>query len=221
MISTELPAYKYLIETRKLNEETINKFHLGYYSANGETYIGADFEKALPTLDRRFNHSTLFPIFDLYGECIAVSARPLGPTKTKYLNTSYEKADHLYGLNVTWKECLKHQTVYVVEGNLSLLTPWQHGIRNIVALLGSKISHTQLCLLSRFVKKVVFCSDGDLAGSNLITKIKESIPTKFYDSDLQLYYVQLPDKMDPDDYIKQFGKESFLSLPEQELKYGR
>ena len=45
-----------------------------------------------------------------------------------------------------YKELLKEQSVYVVEGNLSMLTPWQHNIKNIIALLGSNISHTQICL---------------------------------------------------------------------------
>ena len=92
MISTVLPSYKYLIEQRKLTEETIRLFNLGYVSTNGEVYVGADFTGPLPVMDKRFYHSTMFPIFDLYGSCIAVSCRPLGPTQTKYINTAYEKS---------------------------------------------------------------------------------------------------------------------------------
>lgn len=218
MISTVLPAYKYLIEERKLTEETIRSFHLGYVAKDGEIYIDADFQGTLPLLPQNFRHSTMFPIFDLYGNVISVSVRPLGPSNIKYINTSYEKADHLYGLYQNYKEILKAQKVYVVEGNLSLLTPWQAGIRNIVALLGSNMSYTQLCLISRFAKEVCFVPDGDQAGINFIGKMKQNIGTKFYDSDLKFSYLQLPPKMDPDDFIKTFGKESFLNLPEQELK---
>jgi DNA primase len=215
MISMVLPSNRYLINERKLKEETLLAWHLGYCDSQGEVYEDADFSGPLPVLPQTMRHSTLFPIYDLYGQVIAVSARPLGPSKVKYINTSYEKADHLYGLFQNYKEILKTQKVYVVEGNLSMLTPWQAGIKNIVALLGSNISHTQLCLISRFAKSVCFVPDGDKAGDNFIAKMKQNIPSKFYDADLKFSFIQLPPKTDPDDYVKKFG--SFLSIPEQEL----
>ena len=217
MITTALPAYKYLIEQRKLNEDTIRIFNLGYVSETGEVYVGADFPGKLPPMDKRFYHSTMFPIFDLYGTCIAVSARPLGPTQTKYINTSYEKSEHLYGLSITWKDCLQQQTVYVVEGNVSLLQMYQAGIKNCVAMLGSKLSVRQVCLLSRFVKKIVLVPDADKAGMKLIEKMQENIPTKLYDADVQFTYVQLPIGQDPDDFFKVSTKQTFLNLPQQEL----
>lgn len=218
MISRVLPSYKYLIEQRKLNEDTIRTFHLGYIAQDGEVYIDADFVGKLPLMDKRFYHSTMFPIFDLYGTCVAVSARPLGPTQTKYINTSYEKSEHLYGLSETWKECLKEQTVYIVEGNLSLLTSYQAGIKNCVAMLGSKLSLRQVCLLSRFVKKIILVPDADKAGQKLIEKMqKEIIPTKLYDADVKFTYIELPNGQDPDDFFKTHSRQDFLSLAEQEL----
>jgi DNA primase len=217
VISTVLPAYKYLIEERKLTEDTINAFNLGYCSTNGEIYEGANFQGMLPILDPRFYHSTLFPIADMHGTIVGVSARPLGPTQTKYINTSYEKSDHLYGLNVTWKDCLLKQSVYVVEGNISLLIPWQHGIKNIVAMLGKTFSFKQICLLSRFVKKIVFVPDGDLSGQKLLEKLQKTIPNQFYDADVEFTYLSLPDGKDPDDFIKVFGKDAFLKLEERKL----
>lgn len=217
MISTVLPSYKYLIEKRKLTEETIQLFHLGYVAPNGEVYVGADFTGALPVMDKRFYHSTMFPIFDLYGACIAVSCRPLGPTQTKYINSAYEKSEHLYGLSLTWKECLREQTVYVVEGNVSLLQMYQAGVKNCVAMLGSKLSVRQVCLLSRFVKKIVLVPDADTAGNNFLGKMKENIPVKLYDADVKFMSIELPSTMDPDDFFKIHSKQDFLSLPEQEL----
>ena len=218
MISTVVPAFKYLIEQRQLTEETIRKFNLGYVSQIGDIYIGAEFTDVIPQLDKRFYNSSLFPIFDLYGKCIAVSVRPLGPTKTKYINTEYEKKDHLYGLSVTWSDCLKAQEVYVVEGNISLLQMHQAGITNCVAMLGSRLSPTQVCLLNRFVKKIIMVPDSDKAGRKLIEKMQdEIIPTKLYDSDIKFTYIELPAGKDPDDYFREHTKEDFLSLAEMEL----
>lgn len=217
MISTVLPAYKYLVEVRKLDENTINTFNLGYVSPEGLVYVGADFTGIIPKMDKRFFHSTMFPIFDMFGACVAVSVRPLGPTQTKYINSQYEKSEHLYGLNVTWKECLKEQTVYVVEGNISLLQMYQAGIKNCVAMLGSKLSVRQVCLLSRFVKKIILVPDSDKAGLKLIEKLQDNIPTKLYDADVKFSYIQLPVGNDPDDYLKTHSKTEFLAIDEQEL----
>ena len=217
MISTVLPAFKYLLESRKITEDTIRAFNLGYISKEGSVYVGAEFTGTLPTFDKRFHYSTMFPVFDVYGSCIALSVRPLGPTQTKYINTVYEKSEHLYGLSVTWRECLKEQKVYVVEGNVSLLQMYQAGIKNCVAMLGSKLSSRQVSLLSRFVKKIVLVPDADKAGLKLIRKMKENIPTKLYDADIQFTYVQLPAGQDPDDYFRSNSKQDFLSIPEEEL----
>lgn len=217
MISTILPAYKYLVEQRNITEVTINKFNLGYVAQDGTVYIGADFTGTIPVLDKRFFHSTLFPIFDMFGSCVAVSARPLGPTQTKYINSQYDKSEHLYGLSVTWKDCLREGKVYVVEGNVSLLQMYQSGVKNCVAMLGSKLSVRQVCLLSRFVKNIVLVPDSDKAGSKLVEKIRENIPTKLYDADVKFSYIQLPLGTDPDDHMKAHSKTEFLSIEEQEL----
>lgn len=219
MIPTVLPAYKYLTETRKLSEETIRTFTLGHVSQEGFVYLPAEFSSTLPEEMKKphFNNSSLFPIFDLYGDCIAVSARPLGPTKTKYINTVYKKSDHLYGLSVTWPECLKEQSVYVVEGNVSLLQMYQAGIKNCVAMLGSELSTTQVCLLSRFVKKIVLVPDADTKGALFLEKMGKLLPKKLYDADVKFTFVCLPDGKDPDDFFREKTKQDFLSIPEEEL----
>ena len=145
MISRVLPAYSYLLDKRGINENTINTFCLGYVDQVGEVYIPANFQGQLPALDKRFYHSTLFPVFSVYGDCIAASCRPLGTSSVKYLNTSYDKAQNLYGLNVSWRDCLKEQKIYVVEGNIDVLQVYQSGINNVVGMLGSAFSFTQLC----------------------------------------------------------------------------
>jgi DNA primase len=212
-----ITAFDYLKFERKLTDETIRKFHLAWCDSTGEIYIDADYQGQLPKLDKRFYHSTMFPIQSVYGDTVAVSCRPLGPSPTKYINTNYEKADHLYGLFQNYKEILKAQKVYVAEGNLSMITPWQCGLKNVVALLGINISYTQLCLLNRFAKQVCFMVDADKAGDNFIEKMRQQIPSRFYDTDMKFSFVQLPPKQDPDSYFQTHSLEEFLDIPEQEL----
>src|SRR5579859_6592642 len=178
-----LPAYKYLLQERKLSEDTIKTFHLSYCDNRGMIYTDADMTETFPKLDFRFNNASLFPIFDLYGKTIGVSARPLnpGPNDTKYVNTVYEKAENLYGLNVTYPFCIKEKTVYVVEGNVSMLQMYERGVKNVVAMLGSNFSVTQLGLLLGFVEKMVFVPDGDMAGLNFMEKTKNTLLKRYKD----------------------------------------
>lgn len=219
MISTVLPSHKYLTEERKLNDNTISAFDLGYCALDGQIYVGANIAGTYPVLDNRFKNSTLFPIADIYGEVVGVSCRPLvsRPNQPKYINTVYDKSKHLYGLNVTYKDLVREQKVYVVEGNVDVLQVYQSGIFNVVGMLGSTFSFTQLCLLSRFVKTVCFVPDGDKAGTGLLTRLKESMDKKFYDADVKFIFKQLPSGFDPDNYLKKFTKQDFLNLPEEEF----
>ncbi len=60
MISSVLPSYQYLIEQRKLNEDTIRTFNLGYVDPKGEVYVGADFHGPVPAIDK-IRSSPLIP----------------------------------------------------------------------------------------------------------------------------------------------------------------
>jgi DNA primase len=210
-----LPAFKYLLEQRGLTEDTIKLFHLSYCDNRGMIYTDADMVE-FPKLDFRFNNASLFPIFDVYNQMLGVSARPLnpGPQDSKYVNTSYEKAENLYGLNVTLNDCIKEKVAYVVEGNISMLQMWQGGIKNVVAMLGSNFSISQLCILAGFVEKVIFVPDGDMAGLNFMEKTKNTLLKRYKDVPVSFSFKMLPTGLDPDDYFKKYSKEEFLALPE-------
>lgn len=226
-----LPAYKYLIEERKLSENIIRAFHLAYEDSKGMIYVDADIPEPLKApitetkqLDFRFLNSSVFPVFDLYNKIVGVSARPLvaKPDLPKYINTSYEKSEHLYGLNVTYPFCIAERTVYVVEGNLDVLSMYQREIKNVVGLLGSNFSSTQLALLIGFVEKIVFVLDGDMAGINFMEKLKGILTNRYKDIPVQFSFKFLPfdgiTKVDPDSYLQNHTKEEFLALPEIEVK---
>ncbi len=209
-----LPGFKYLLEERHLSEETIKAFHLGAIDHLGLCYIDADFTGTLPQLDPRFKNSSMFPVQDLYGAVVGVSARPLVTIPgTKYINTVYEKGDHLYGLNQTWKYCLETKKAYVVEGNIDTMMMWQAGIKNVVGMLGSNFSLTQFGLLYRFVHEICFVPDGDQAGINFINKMLSAIPKKLsHANDITISLVSLPHGKDPDKFLQEYPKEYLFKL---------
>lgn len=214
-----LPGIKYLMDERKLSEQTIRDFHLGYVDPKGMTYIDADFQGLLPQMDFRFYNSSLFPVQSLYGDVVGVSCRPLiaKSDMPKYINSSYEKAEHLYGLNVTWKDLIKEKTAFVVEGNVDVLQMHERGIRNVVGMLGSNFSVIQLGLLLGFVERIIFVPDGDMAGLNFMEKTKNTLLKRYKDVPMSFSFLMLPTGEDPDSFLKKYSKEEFLALPQVQI----
>lgn len=232
-----LPGFIYLLNERKITRESIKAFHLGYCDENGYIYVDTEFPDKALKLDRKFQNSVIFPISDVYNNLIGVSARKLD-FKTnkdlKFVNTVYPKTNHLYAFNMTWKHCLKERVAYVVEGNMDTVLMYQYGIKNVVGMLGSALKLTQVCLLSRYVDHIVIIPDGDKAGGNLVNRLtgerisllsdtkvslseKRSLIKKYHNLDIAFSYIRLPEGYDPDKYLSEFGKDSFLSLPKISL----
>lgn len=209
-------GFDYLKKERHLTEDTIKTFRLGYYDSIGNIYTNYDLTSVLSQLDQKFVNSVLFPIFDVYDNLIGISARKLNYNNSfdmKYVNTIYSKTQHLFGLNITWKDCLKQNKVYVVEGNIDVLMTYQSGIRNVVGMLGSVLKLTQLCLLSRFVKNVVLVPDGDKVGQKFLEKMNTiQLFKKYPNLDLNFSVVTLPEGYDPDKFLYEKGKDAFLLL---------
>ncbi|MGI0058964.1 MAG: toprim domain-containing protein, partial [Nitrosotalea sp.] len=164
--------------------------------------------------DPRFHNTAIFPIFDLYNRVVGVSARTLIQGPLKYVNTIYPKTQHLYGLSVTWQECLKQNKVYIVEGNVDVLRLYQSGIRNVVGMLGSMLKEYQLILLSRFVENVVVVPDGDEAGRKNLEKINNNQIFK-EKLDLNVSTVSLPANYDPDTFLLSHSAEDFYQLEQR------
>jgi DNA primase len=147
----------------------------------------------------------MFPVFDAQGKPIAFGGRTLKNEDAKYINSpetpAYVKGRNLFGLNLTRDEIRRQGFAILVEGFLDLIVPYQFGVRNIVASLGTALTADQVKLLNRFARKVVVNYDGDRAG---IQAAKKSIELLLAE-DLEVKVLVLPDGADPDEYILKFG----------------
>jgi DNA primase len=147
----------------------------------------------------------MFPVFDHQGRPIAFGGRTLRNEDAKYINSpetaAYVKGRNLFGLNLTRDEIRRQGFAILVEGFLDLIVPYQFGVRNIVASLGTALTTDQVKLLSRFARKVVVNYDGDRAG---VQAAKKSIEILLAE-DLEVKVLVLPDNADPDEYIRKFG----------------
>jgi DNA primase len=180
-------ALEYLIDKRGLTKETIEEFKLGYspessyslksFLVDKKKFTPAEIEKAGIGIVRgsslydRFNGRVIFPLYDHRGNPIGFSGRILPWDKRetgKYINSPetplYHKSNVLFGLNLTRSFIKKKKVAIVVEGELDLISSWQAGIKNVVAIKGSALTEEQVRLLSRFAEKFILALDSDMAG---------------------------------------------------------
>jgi len=213
-------AREYLTQ-RELTDETQKTFKLGYapdswdalssyLRQKGATQQQIERSGLVVKKDEggsydRFRGRLMFPVFDHQGRPIAFGGRTLKNEDAKYINSpetsAYVKGRNLFGLNLTRDEIRRQGFAILVEGFLDLIVPYQFGVRNIVASLGTALTQDQVKLLSRFARKVVVNYDGDRAG---VQAAKKSIEILLAE-DLEVKVLVLPDNADPDEYIRKFG----------------
>ena len=214
-------AREYLKE-REITEETQKTFQLGYgpdswdalsayLRQKGATQAEIDRsglvakkEEGVRSYDR-FRGRLMFPVFDAQGRPIAFGGRTLKGEDAKYINSpetaAYVKGRNLFGLNLIKDEIRQQGFAILVEGFLDLIVPYQFGVRNVVASLGTALTPEQAKLLSRFARKVVVNYDGDRAGVQAAKKSIEILLAEDFD----IKVLVLPDNADPDEYIRKFG----------------
>lgn len=225
----EHPVLQYMLK-RGLSSEIAEEFKIGYAPADwtGLTQYLAqknapmDLAEKLGLIRKRtgdgqsghfdlFRDRLMFPILSPSDEVIGFGGRVLDDSLPKYLNSPespvFHKGQTLYGLNATAKHIRASDEVIVVEGYMDLLALYSHGVRNVVATLGTALTHEHAKLLLRFTRNVVVLFDGDRAGQDAATR---SLPI-LLEEGLLPRGLTLPDKQDPDDAIKQMGAESFLA----------
>ncbi|MCX5677724.1 MAG: DNA primase [Candidatus Omnitrophica bacterium] len=220
-------AREYLT-TRGVGEEIIKKFKIGcapdawegllnYLKSKG---IEANLsEKAGLAVSNekgghydRFRNRVTFPIIDLKDRILGFGARIMDSSLPKYINSPetpiYSKGRNLYGLNFSRDAIKKKGHALIVEGYLDYLVPYQAGIQNIIATLGTALTVDQAKLLKRFAKTVVLVYDSDEAGESASMRGLDI----FVSEDMNVYIAELPKGLDPDSYIRKNGAEDFIKL---------
>ena len=210
-------ALRYLLDDRGLKKETIELFSLGYspdvpfalkqFLVDRKKVGLKDLEQAGIVYVRggsavdRFRGRVIFPLHDHRGNVVGFAGRIMpGRNKdlAKYINTPetsvYHKSHILFGLNKAKDYIRKNKEVIVVEGELDMISCWQVGIKNTVAIKGSALTEEQTRLIGRFANKVVLALDADIAGDmaarrgiNIAEKagleVRVLLPGKYKDPD--------------------------------------
>ena len=173
------------LRNRGITDKSIRTFSLGYSPNSWEgvyrflkkkQYDDALLEKAglvLPGnrgMYDRFRGRLMFTLRDHKGNIVGFSGRVLDPAikEAKYINTSetpvYSKSNVLYGLDVTHDAIVKAGEAILMEGEIDVISSFQVGISNVVAIKGSALTEGHVHLLKRYAERVVFALDADMAG---------------------------------------------------------
>ncbi len=233
-LKTHSPAVEYL-KNRNISGETALEFLLGFAPDQWHALAQAtnSSETSLVTTGMlirndtgkthdRFRNRIMFPIRDRRGRVIGFGGRVMDNAEPKYLNSPetplFQKGRELYGLY----ELRKHKRnradrIIVVEGYMDVIALAQHDIHNAVATLGTATSPEQVSLLFRETDEIVFCFDGDTAGSKAAWRaLNSALPSLKSGRDARFLF--LPAGEDPDSLVNRHGKAHFDQLVTQEAQ---
>ena len=215
-------AHDYLTN-RKLSEETITAFGLGYsnkYSNDLHKYLRAKgysddliIKAGLVNVDEKngiydkFWNRVMFPIMDVNNRVIGFGGRVMGDGKPKYLNSPetmiFDKSRNLYGLNRA--RTSRKPYFLVCEGYMDVISLHQAGFTNAVASLGTALTAGHAALIKRYVNEVYLTYDSDEAG----TKAALRAAPILRDAGVTAKVIRMEPYKDPDEFIKNLGAEAF------------
>ncbi len=173
------------LRKRKVNDETIERFGLGYAPDSWDAMAayfqskgyyeqilidaGLASERDSGGVYDRFRNRVVLPIRDERGRMAGFGARTLDPDGLpKYLNSPqtaiFDKGRILFGLDQARREIRTIDQVVIVEGYMGVLAPHQYGFTNVVATMGTALTEHHLHLIKRFTRRIVLAMDSDAAG---------------------------------------------------------
>ncbi len=221
LISPEGRAGLEYLLGRGLDPATIKHFGLGYAPESGyglvnhlrkkgyrqEELTQSDMARVSQrgNLYDRYRGRVMFPIFDLRGNVVAFGGRILTDEKPKYINTSdtpvYHKSSGLFAMNLA-KNSGSRQLI-LAEGYMDVIALHRAGFTNAIASLGTSLTEEQALIMKRYADEAVICYDSDAAGRRATAR---AIPI-LKGAGLRVRVVTVPGGKDPDEFMKNYGKD--------------
>ncbi|NJM19400.1 MAG: DNA primase [Richelia sp. RM2_1_2] len=229
-------ALEYLQQQRKLTDETIKKFELGYAPVGWEIlyrYLVEDKRYPVQLLDKAgliksraegrgyydaFRNRLMIPIHDITGKVIAFGGRSLDDEQPKYLNSPetevFHKGRTLFGLDKAKSGISQFDQAVVVEGYFDVIALHAVGINNVVASLGTALSIEQVRLAMRYSdsKQLILNFDADKAGTLAAERAIGEVANLAYKGEVQLKILNIPDGKDADEYLFSHTSEDYQQL---------
>lgn len=216
-------AKKYLYQ-RDINDEIIKEFQIGL--ALRKNTLSSIFSKKFNEKDLLnsgligknekgyydlFYDRIMFPLYDLSGNVVAYSGRIYNrKDNSKYFNTReteiFKKGELLYNYHRAKDIARRKNQVIIMEGFMDVIRAYAVDIKNVVATMGTAVTPNQAHLIKKMAKEIILCFDGDEAGE----KATMSCASELMKIGVTPKIIRLSDDLDPDEYIRKYGKEAFL-----------
>jgi len=220
------------LENRGLTKETIEEFRLGFapsdvrellellrkkeFTPEEMTKSGV-FSKREDGLHLLFENRVIFPIFSHDGKVVAFGGRVLDDSTPKYINSFetliFKKGRVLYGFNIAKRHIAETKKVVIVEGYMDVISLHQAGIKNVIASLGTALTQDHLQFLRRYAEEIFLAFDPDSPGMNAALRVTPLIE----EAHLSAKVLLLPEGKDPDEFVKEYGKEAFERLQREAM----
>ncbi len=189
---------------KNYTEEEINSTGLYYKSDKTGKYID------------RFNSRIVFPVNNISGETIAFGGRIIRDGKlAKYINSPetefYKKGNMIFNLDKAKDSRAETDEVIIVEGYMDVVSVYSSGIKNVISNSGTALTERQINLVWKFFSNPIICLDGDESGQKAAYRIAEKL-FPFINENNKIFFTIMPDKSDPDDFIRKNGKNEFFDL---------
>ena len=219
------------LSKRGLGKDIIQEFQLGYvpwknnfyekllkkYTEEDVSLTGLYYknDKSGKYVDR-FNSRIIFPVNNITGDTVAFGGRIIRESKlAKYINSPetefYKKGNMIFNLDKAKDSRATTNEVLIVEGYMDVVSVYSAGIKNVIANSGTALTERQIDLIWKFFSNPIICLDGDESGQKAALRIAEKLFPLINETN-KIYFSIMPEGKDPDDYIKQNGKDGLLNL---------
>ena len=182
--------------------DAVLAFEAGLLSRNDETFDYFD----------RFRDKIIFPLLNFQGKTVGFSGRTYTDQTPKYLNSPetpiFQKRKMLYNIDRARKFIRQNDEVILLEGFMDVIKADQADIKQVVATMGTALSKEHIIMVKKLASNVTLLYDGDFAGNEAALNVGKIL----LNEGINVYVVHLPKKMDPDDYITEYGNEAFKSF---------
>ena len=227
-------ALNYLKE-RGFSDEMIEKRKIGYAPDNA-TFChdflekkGYDIELAYEAglLSRneenfsyydRFRDRIMFPLQNAQGRTVGYSGRTYTDQEPKYLNSPetpiFQKRRLLYNLDKARRSIRKIDEIMLLEGFMDVIKSDQAGLHQVVATMGTQLSQEHITVVKKLTNNITLMFDGDSAGQNATLKTGQQLLQQGFN----VFVIQLPSGMDPDEYLVKHGEDAFNHFVTHEKK---
>ena len=220
-----IPAKEYLLN-REINEEIIKEFGIGLSLKSRDTLTKLLLKKGfnINDIDRTglivkndlgvidiYCHRIMFPLYNLNGKVVGFSGRVFdGTSPSKYINNReteiFKKGELLYNYHRAKDECRMKNQVIVMEGFMDVIRAYTVDVKNVVATMGTAVTKNQALLIKKMAKEVILLFDGDEAGAHATMACSNELER----IGVIPKAVRLKENLDPDEYIRKYGKDAFL-----------